>query len=205
MAILLYCRFNDNVDDIISSNNPTATDISFSQGVHGKCAVFNGSTSKIVFPDISIFRFGTFSMSLTVKTADTAESIIFINSDGIRSNAVDIYMYQGNLGVSTNRSGSWYDCTRVTNIGDSKWHNLFFIYNGSSTMSVYVDGKYSTGSTALQAPNYSGTVYPTLGGRWNGSIFEKKFTGSQDEFIVWNETVPVSIMKNINARNKGFF
>jgi len=89
-----YWKFDGNSNDSVGSNNGTPTSITYSTGLIGQAAVFNGTTSKVVVPDAANLSFGNgtsdvdFSTICLIKIANRAafpRIFIKVNADGTQA------------------------------------------------------------------------------------------------------------------------
>ena len=95
--------FEGNVNDVSGAHHGTSSNVGFENGVIGKAATFNGSTSYIELPDADDFSFtdGTndlpFSISFWVKFNDTSNQWLINKRDASSNDEWQIAYYSGEL------------------------------------------------------------------------------------------------------------
>ena len=57
-SFISYWKFDGNANDSVGTNNGTATNVTYTTGLVGNTANFNGTNSKVVVPDANNLSFG---------------------------------------------------------------------------------------------------------------------------------------------------
>ena len=117
------------------------------EGKIGAAASFNGSSSKIVLPQIT--RGSSMTLSCWVKSTNTGIHAVMLQNGAVFRLGID------NSGYATTSNLAGTNCVGTTLINDGNWHHIVGIFNdGSGNKTLYVDGvledteSYSSGSRA---------------------------------------------------------
>src|SRR3990167_3699900 len=191
--------FDDStaVDDK-STNEGTATAVTFVDGKFGKCASFNGTTSSISIPAaaaISGSTMGAFRLSAWV----------YVDSDGENDEGRIIDGWSGTivgyrLFVNTESSSTvqvtfevGYGTTNAivvtsSTISISAWHRIDAIHNSDKSLDVYFDGAiatYGTDTTGIGTIGDDDAVTKYIG---NNSAGTRTFDGEIDDVRIYDGT-----------------
>jgi len=193
--IVAYYKLENNSLDSSGSNNGTATDISYSEGLVQKAANFNATTSKIVATNVS----ATTSMSITIllknnlhnNVEDAKSGLLFMNTENFNShypNVGDNNIYISLLTNSRKTIGTGVISDRT------QWHTITVTANTSSNVWKF----YQNGTLV-----HTGTV-GTLSLLTNFTLGKSKdnywYNGRMDEFAVFNKELSLSEINEISSR-----
>lgn len=217
MAIKGYWRLNGNSNDASGNgNNGTNTNVTFSQG-NGRLnqgAGFNGTSSKIITPSISIS--GQITGNVWVKIpssyggASSKYPFIFSFRSDTDNYRFDALAWHADLSYKVQfqhfNGASWYQIQSISALSVG-WHMLTYKYDPgvANGMKIYIDGVFNN-----QA-NPSATLvisYPMSIGanRITGAPGQSSwFNSAIDELIIDNEAWSSAKIKNEYSKAKGFF
>ena len=173
-GLALY-QLNGDATDVSGNYNGTASNVTYGTGQFGQAGVFNGSSSKIT---TSLTQTNTsawaWSFWVNINTKPTAANIaaILSNINGSAPFAgVTFLIDSPNFGIASNGSNIW--TTNTINPSLSTWYHIAITYNGSGTITPYINGQ-SYGAIS-HTPSNGNTI--TIGdsdvsswGSFNGSI-----------------------------------
>lgn len=198
-------RVGDNPDTLIShwtfdasssvddkgSNDGTDTAITYVDGFWGKCASFNGTTSKIaVSADSTIDVTSTGAFRLRAK--------VYVNSDGENDEGRIVDKFSGtDVGYRLfvkSQSGSTVILdfevghattnTRIvtsTTMSTGAWHTIDALYNSDKSGDIYIDGaiaSYTTDTTGVDGVSDDSAVDLNIG---NNAAGTRTFDGEIDD------------------------
>jgi hypothetical protein len=191
--IKAYYKMEGNVNDSAGSNNGTATAITYTDGVVGQTAVFNGSTSIIKSNSLDFDIFGTTPFSFTAlvnltslptgsntygiiaiqenTTPSTVDKSIRITSTG----KVILYAYDGAVKNATSAAGKIAINTNYVLVGTYDGVNLKVYINGVLEATLAASGTFNFTNPTLAISHISGTTVAT-----NGKI---------DEVVMWSSAL----------------
>jgi hypothetical protein len=177
-------KFNGDATDAGGLYNGTATSITYSSGVFGECAVFNGSSSGIVLPT-GMLTSSAFTLSYWFKTTTLSGSnendemqISFRNA----TKTIEIFTTTtGKISIG-NWQGVGYAITLPTTITDGLFHNLVVSYTGT-IISIYLDGILMVTQTYNMVSQAIGNA---IGKIDSGTRY---FTGSMDQMRYFNRAL----------------
>lgn len=208
--LLLHLN-NNSTDSSGNSNNGTDTNITYVDSKFGKCASFNGSSSKIERTDYLGLSVGgnniTVSMwfnSSVLPSDGSSQALFFIAIDppsGTRyfyrfyiTNTAGIYSINGLGRGSYNFSPS-----------TGQWYNLIFTSTTSNNNLIYLNGVLVSSNTATDsasATNYPRTVIGATS--YTNGDFEY-FNGLIDEVIIENRVWSAQEVAKYYTYAKGYF
>ncbi len=189
--LVSYWKLDGNSNDSVASNNGTDTAISYSvaNGKLSQGAGFNGTTSKITFPNLPTSGSSAFSITAWIKTsgsnslqfpivvygASSADNSVFFrtNTNATPANCtLHADFYGGGGGIDSS-----------TAIADGNWHYAVVTYGGAGTpFKIYIDGVLNaTGS------NYTGNI--TSGNNYIGYDGGAFYNGAIDEVGIWSRAL----------------
>jgi len=167
----------------------------------GKALDFDGSNDYVSIPASSNNNFsGQFTISLWVKTTDSGNKLI-LDKRGAGWSTGDFGINLGNLAtgvVSFNfNNGSTQYLNSATSIIDGQWHHVVVNRNGSSLLTIYIDG-------VAKAINSSGTSFSNndpiiLGRSGDGGGY---MDGSLDEVRIYNTALSAIEIQNLYQSSK---
>ena len=183
------------VDDK-STNEGTATAVTYVDGKFGKCASFNGTTSIITVPANS-------SIDITSMVACRLSAWIYVDSDGENDEGRIFDKWSGaNVGYRLfvfGQSGATvklkfevgHATTNAlvitsTTLSTGAWHKVDAIYNADQSVDVYIDGtiaSYSTDTTGVDALSDDSAVALNLG---NNAAVTRTFDGELDDLRIYD-------------------
>lgn len=194
-SIIRYLKMEDDVADATGNSTPIQTALTFADGVVGRKAVFNGSTSRIQIPDSNDLTFSN-------GTTDNPFSIALIFSKDAPAPTADlghlidkyteyqVYFYQnGVVFILRDATNGGYIRKSVNfNFTLGQSYLLTVTYNGSGIdkgINIYkeginIRGTYPSGGNYVCMKN-SGNVV-NLG--WQSGY---KFIGTEDEVLFFNK------------------
>ena len=198
--IISRYTFEDNVNDVVGSNNGTGTAITYvTDGGVGKSGEFNGTTSKIVVSDAANLSFSDgndlpFSFSFLVKFDNISGETFFFNKRDNSSDNEYTLQYNGTLWAFQLFSGATGNQIRLlftTTPNTGQWYHMTGTYDGGEAhagLKLYIDGVDTSGSTSAVG-SYVGMIAGSsdvgIGSKiWTSGGF---FTGQLDEVIIWNK------------------
>lgn len=201
--LLLHLNGN-STDSSGNGNNGTDSNITYVDGKFGKCASFNGSSSKITINNgfSTIKGDDTHTISLWVKCNDFTNSPVILAS---RSGDYDIFFFE--LGTNTlywgYRSASGVNYRTYTISTNSGWNLYTLVKTGATTGDVYING-------VLQS-NYTGSIN-AISSTDNGDLVFGVYTGDTlwlngliDETIIENRAWSSEEVKKYYTNSLGRF
>lgn len=182
--LVSYYKLDSNSNDSVASNNWTDTSITYSSWKISNCAVFNGTTSKIIwswtwFPTWSSDR----TVSLWANLTSTATSRIFQWGSDFNNQLFCLYNNVGNI-VFTDY---WTSSTTLTTPSTGVWNLYTFTFTGT-TWSLYLNGNSTPVWTWTKSINTTGTNFAF----WSSYIWWDYFDGKIDEVWVWSRVLSTS-------------
>lgn len=173
-GVALY-QLNGDATDVSGNYDGTATNVTYGAGQFGQAGVFNGSSSKIT---TSLTQTNTsawswsFWVNINAKPSSGLVAAILSNINGSAPFAgVTFLIDSPNFGIASNGSNIW--TTNTINPSLSTWYHIAITYNGSNTITPYINGQ-SYGAIS-HTPSNGNTI--TIGdsdvsswGSFNGSI-----------------------------------
>lgn len=190
-----YYRFEGNSADVIGSFNGTDSNMSYSSGKYGDCAVFNGSTGYIQFPSLtSIFNsISAFTITLWVNATDKSygagEGKIF----DIRGSGTGYLIFRVN---STNFNFYLFNGTEAQfNVARTvgQWIHVAYVYDGSN-LRGYINGN-QVGSASRTGTVSSGN-FGCLGREYNASA-TSQFDGKMDDLAIFSTALSADQIKEL--------
>lgn len=213
-GLIAYWKLDGNSTDVFGLGNGTDTGITYS-GANGKInngAGFNGSTSKVVLPQLASFKPTQMTVSAWVKTTDASNyTSIFqsYNQNGyiagfeFRKNTANKleFVVGNNTAISPNTGYQIGVSTASINTG--AFVHVVGTYDGAN-IRTYVNGvadgvmAYSAGlayqsdtRTRIGVNNYTGSTEVYF---WNGAI---------DEVGFWNRALTLSEIQELYLSSVG--
>ena len=143
-------KFNDNLVDEVNGYNGIGSNLTYTTGLSGNAANFNGSSSFIDIADADDFSYtdGTndtpFSIGMRVKFNSTTDQWVINRRDTTTNlSEYDIAYFLGLFRFRIlDRFGNYIMVTIPKSIIIGQWYNLIFTYDGSKTtsgMKIYID------------------------------------------------------------------
>lgn len=220
-APTLYWKFDDaqgtNAQDSTTNGldgtlNNTPTWQTENQCIAGKCIYFslngNKSVSKSDDPKLDFAAADNFTISLWMKHpgAIAGTQQILTKAAGSPYAGYKVYMdASGDLCFETRDGTNGADsaCTSAVDFDDDNWHFVTGVKNGTSSITLYVDGKQraqdtsiaSTGSLANSGTLYAGIDQDGTSNDWYGFIDEIKITRDQ------TARTTAQVLADFNARS----
>ena len=164
---------------------------------------FDGSNDYLEIADNGGLGFAdgqAFSASIWFQTSDaTSEMYLFDNRSGGGTTEGFSALLDGNatnyLGYIADGSSS-ATVTNTTDYHDGNWHHFAFTWDGTDTITSYIDG--SSVGTATQALGEvdGGALYI---GKYGGGS-SSYFNGQLDEFAVWSVALSASDIAKIASK-----
>ena len=191
-GLMSYYKFENNFLDSAGSNNGVNNGvITFTSGISGQAASFNGINSNITLP--SVFG-GTNQISICTWLKVVGNSLnkygtqAYYNAiGGLDNTAADATFLMTN---SSKRVAFYINATNYTMTEDptpivfGQWYHYCGVYNGT-TVSIYRDGTFiaSKANSGIVAANSLAHI-----GWWRGN----HFNGTIDEFKIYNRALSAS-------------
>ena len=183
-------------DDDKTTNDGTATAVTYVQGKFGKAASFNGTTSTITVPAAA-------SINVTSMGAFRLSAWIYVDTDGEgdggrifdKFSGTDVgyrFFVFGESGGTVKLDfevGHATTNTRVitsTTLTTAAWHKVDAIYNTDKSGDIYIDGvlaTYSTDTQGVDAVNDDSAVALNLG---NNAATTRTFDGNLDDLRIYD-------------------
>jgi hypothetical protein len=215
--LVSYYNFEDNANDLVGTNNGTATNVVYNaSGIIGKSLELDGTGSYVTIPDDNTLSFtnGLFSICLWARFDNLTGGNLLVS----KRSGVGAHEYQLGINDSGNLEGTIFD-------GDSTdflqvehtwspslntWYHIAFTSDGTQTnagMKLYIDGSEVatvndnqgtfTAMINTTAPVYLGIFGPIP---TNPASLE----GQMDLVQIWSEELTLSKIKNIyDTENAG--
>jgi hypothetical protein len=174
------------------SNNGTATSITYGDDKwNGKCAIFNGSSSRVTVPDSTTLAFtGQFDVFIWAKWTATTTGMYLLSKriegdvfqDNVYQNNVFSASTDGGIGIQVNAATAGdvrvsVGPTSVTSssagFNDGNWHLIRVSRNSANLVTLYVDNISKGTATVSGTMATSSTLYigsDFYGGYFNGNI-----------------------------------
>jgi Concanavalin A-like lectin/glucanases superfamily len=201
--VAAYYKLNGNSLKSIGSNNGTDTNVTYSSGLIGQAAVYNGSSSITVIPASSDFNFGSSDFGISIwfkKNLNGVRQCIFGSCNSLASsnslsfiiefnssNIVSVLFSYGALDIRLS------DTTAIT---DTNWHNLIITRSGNNFY-LYIDSVLKATLTASIFINT--TSFPPTIGRLGDYIAGFYFNGSVDEVGIFKQSLTSDVAKLYNS------
>lgn len=164
----------------------------------GNALTFDGVDDHLVLPDSAIYGMGnahikTIELWFKSTLVGTSNEYLFSTGSSLNSNGYWLGFAGSNavlrLEINDFFGPSVFVESTTPVRGDGKWHHAAAVFNGPNA-TIYVDGVFE-GSVDISG---EGPIRPSglahLGNSYDNAAFSY-FTGSIDEFRVWNTTMPV--------------
>jgi hypothetical protein len=166
---------------------------------------FDGSNDYLEIADNSELGFAdgqAFSVSIWFKTSDaTSEMYLFDNRGGGSTTEGFSALLDGNatnyLGYIADGSSS-ATVTNTTDYHDGNWHHFAFTWDGTDTITSYIDGSSVGTDTQALGEVDGGALYI---GKFSGGS-SSYFNGQLDEFAIWNAELSASDVTSIYNNGK---
>jgi len=191
------------------SNNGTVTNATWTTGKFGAGLNFDGDGDLVTRADDDDLDF-TASQSFTIEawikhsTASALQTIVEkYESVGADGGYILRMESDGDITFGIDDANGNYADDTVTSTAatydDNSWHHVVGVKNGTSSISLYIDGEYigsdstigSTSSLANDDPLYVGIAGDGASNDWNGQI---------DNIVIYNYArTPQQIVKDLNA------
>lgn len=193
-SLTAYWNLDANSNSQVGSFNGTDTNITYSAGKFSNCAVFNGTTSKIVIADATLLKpTGAFTIGMWFKSNVTATAKVLFQSYSQNTSVAGFYtsvnasnsvsfLTGKNTGSTANTDFTFLN--GVTNVCDNAWHYIVTSYNNNYGQ-IYVDGKLEVAGYML-APVYASTNYVRIGCSNNSGTDAYFNNGSIDDLFLIN-------------------
>ena len=179
-------------------NNSPLVSWNWKAGTDTYAGVFNGASngSQILIPDAAVFSPANNDLSFSgwVKTTQTSGSYIFSKqNDGTGTYEIQFYMNSNgtvNLALWTSGGSGVASVTTTATVNDGNWHNVVFVIDTNTSVSVYVDTAVVTSSS------WSGTMSNTSAdvglGYGGAGMAGNRFAGSLDQARIFNTALTQS-------------
>ena len=180
--------------------NIIGINITFSNnGKIGKCADFNGTSSRIYIPNFSIDNQWSYGCWVNTPTSDTRgwELVIILNNSGSDADSqLAFWIHQKENRIESLANTKYTSTIPYTPYYNS-WHHFFATYNGT-VLTSYIDGTVVKTQT-ITDEKYTGTNL-TIGARCtavNGSSFSSFFQGSLNDVRIYDHCLSIKEVKEI--------
>jgi len=205
--ILLHLNGNSN-DASGNGRNGTDTNITYSyaNGKFGQGAGFNGSSSKIVLPDVD-YGVGTeITISAWVKTTASGGEDAILSRDNTGTCRCWQFRMEANGAIGFIRFLSTSELVNLVTsktVNDGNWHHVLGTFSAAIGTKVYIDGKEeATNSTTTTTKNVTGTT-PVVGYDTTGNA--DYFNGAIEEVILEASAWSAQKVRNYYNNTKGRF
>lgn len=215
--VALY-QLDGNTNDTAGSHNSTASNVTYSTGKFGQCAVFNGSSQYITTGvDSSDISMTNTSFSCWVNFTATSGTIM--DNGGATSTGRGLILETGSGYIvwqqANGTSGQSTAITSASNsYNDGNWHHVVGTIDSNRVMKLYIDGNVES-STPTANSSASSPLYTLEIGRraslnsqyFNGSIDQvriyDKSLSSDEVSILYNETTSTASNTNVLGEGSG--
>lgn len=209
--LLLHLE-GSSTDSSGNGNNGTDSNMSYVNGKFGKCASFNGSSSKISVPSNMLGGASAITISCWVNLANHASQILA--GDGrtvFRDDDTDIILRASygdtaggdrgpEFGITTSSGFKSINVSPRTYISLNTWHNLIGVYTGSNIY-LYYDGNLISSTTHTGSISSNGSA--AFIGCSNGNAYF--FNGLIEEVIIENRAWSAEEVKKRYTDSLGRF
>jgi hypothetical protein len=175
-GLALY-KLNGNANDESGNYSGTPTDVSYGVGEFDLAGVFNGTSSRVSFAEITLPT--TVSISLWVKPSNITENSYIFSSQtsGYRREYPTLIWYPtapSYNGFAVILSDAGYIASPSV-ASANVWHHVVVVKNSDGSGSMYVDN-------TLIGNKGTGTTYTPIAGFDIGCIYEPEDVGATDFF-----------------------
>ena len=205
-GLALY-EFEGNADDTSTTYDGTDTDvkygldgadsnITYTTGLFGNAASFNGSSSYIYNTNTSIWN-PTWTISLWFKTSNNSgRNPLFVFGRGSWTDGIELQAASSNTVSGSYAEGTKYFTKNVsTDLDDGNFHHYCATYDSSTdTAKLYIDGNEETGLTTGTGNSRQGSGYRI------GRFFqtpEQWATGSIDQVRIFDKALSSDQVKTL--------
>ena len=160
--VALY-QLDGNANDTVGNHNSTASNVTYSTGKFGQCAVFNGSSQYITTGvDSSDISMTNTSFSCWVNFTATSGTIM--DNGGAASTGRGLILETGSgYIVWQQANGTGGQSTSITSASnsynDGNWHHVVGTIDGNRVMKLYIDGNVEsstpTANSSATSPLYT--------------------------------------------------
>lgn len=205
-GLVAYFKLDESSGNAVDSVNGyvgTNTSTTYTTGKINNCAVFNGSSSKLVSNNSIISGSGDATFSAWVKVAAAAAICPIIAKRD--SNASGLFVWRmEDSGVMNffdyNGSAFLFNTSTQSNTAanDGNWHHVAFVISGN-TGTFYLDGLADGTKTCSSRLSWN-TQLPKIG---NDSVDNLWYNGSLDEFCIWNRALTATEVSTLYSSGNG--
>ena len=173
-------------DESNNNNHGTATNITYDLGAFDDyCALFNGTSSKIVVPDTNELDFsGEFDILVWLKWTATTTSMPILSKRSSSSNGWQLEVNTSTAGDVSFRVGSSIVTSSSAGFNDGNYHLVRATRNSSNLITLYIDG-VSKG-TVSSSTNLTDTNTLDIG---TDSVDSDYFAGSISRIRLYNSQI----------------
>ena len=173
-------------DESNNNNHGTATNITYDFGAFDDyCALFNGTSSKIVVPDTNELDFsGEFDILVWLKWTATTTSMPILSKRSSSSNGWQLEVNTSTAGDVSFRVGSSFVTSSSAGFNDGNYHLVRATRNSSNLITLYIDG-VSKG-TVSSSTNLTDTNTLDIG---TDSVDSDYFAGSISRIRLYNSQI----------------
>ena len=207
-----FYKLNGNAYDSAGGFDGTASNITYTNGLFGQAAVFNGTNAQIETTATLIPNSTDFSLSFWVKPENQFGSIL---ARGLVTTASYAYGFDVSFNNSANKlrffrhtggayANEHYAETATNSITVGVWQHIALSFDKSTgTPQFYIDGSavttnivtyaggtgsaMATGNIAFNS-SYDGGLY-RLGNRSNGGLSTSRLKGTLDQVRIFDQTI----------------
>ena len=205
--LLLHLNGN-STDSSGNGNNGTDTAITYVDGKFGKCASFNGSSSKINLPTASLNTAlsTAITISMWVKFNATTDGQYLFALNSSPGDSPEIRLKTGYSAGNLTFEWAVYDNNDyqadVSKIipYDTNWHHVLVV-GATNDFRIYIDN--SLGTTATSGSFNIDNIGELALGRYSYGV--AYFNGSMDEVIIENRAWTASEVKKYYTNSLGRF
>jgi len=183
-----FYKLNDNAYDSAGGFDGTASNITYTNGLFGKAASFNGSTSEIT-TSLDIPHTSDFSVSFWVKIDTFANDVICTDGSFDTSSVLGFGFQAGTSGstiIFYVASGSNLFNAQVSSLSTDTWYHVVGVCDLTNNIKLYINGNLEQTTTYTSASRNDrnnfriGRDYST-GGRF--------FPGDLDQIRVFDQAI----------------
>lgn len=194
VGLFAYLPLDTNTNDYsdIGINNGTAGAGATPEvvGAVGGAYTFDGSSNIAFSSTIIPYNDDSYTISMWTKTAGDAFGYLFVQpgGDGWFQNHGILYN-TGGVVQTQEYFGTHYYAAGTVNFYDDEWHNLIVVRSDASTIAIYFDGSPVSLAGTMGAYTSTPPDRASLGADTPGSSYTYGYTGSIDEFTVWDRVL----------------
>ena len=205
-GLVAYWPFDGNLQDVSgNAYNMKSASVTYSFGVNGKTAYWNGSVSTTLTKALSVSSSMTVACWVRPQKVGNKTGSIHMGSGNFGLNFKDFaFVVQGKFGLSVEmqrvlvfKDDNCYLLKEI-NLSDG-WHHVAVTVSGGGKPVLYVDGLAVTGATVVSFGGIS-LSSPTIGGKvrtGQNPVADQRYKGYLDDLLIYNRALSASEIKSV--------